>query len=357
MNHSNPVFTDMPFIDFTEIVKEAWQAYDSTREIIRIVDISAKVSTNHVYRITFSDKNIIIAKLSYFGSFDHFVEDHSIIDSLSNNLPSPFENFLARALAKGKTLFVYRYQHEILDTWVVFYRPITIKKRLPRRLEEWQIEKLAVQVALFHKACHNTRNTLPKSSKTLKTDIDHLLQIIETEEGRYEHRMHIDEIKQQSDLFIKNTEILKSPQFDKIPVFVDWNIGNFSVTSSLRLFSRWDYDWFRMGSRMLDFYFLSRVVSNLGDKTAFSYFIGPLMEERFLIFLKAYHQVYPLLEEEIRFLKEAYRFFILNYVIKDGRFFFHELFAIKLQKEAFDIYLPSIDKEFNAERILKALHL
>src|SRR3954453_16252691 len=124
----------MSFIDFTAIVKEAWEAYDSTREIIRIVDISAKVSTNHVYRITFSDKNFIIAKLSYFGSFDHFVEDHTIIDSLSNNLPSPFENFLARALAKGRTLFVYRYQHEILDTWVVFYRPITIKKRLPRRL-------------------------------------------------------------------------------------------------------------------------------------------------------------------------------------------------------------------------------
>ena len=36
------------FIDFTAIVKEAWQAYDDTRKIIRIVDISAKVSTNHV---------------------------------------------------------------------------------------------------------------------------------------------------------------------------------------------------------------------------------------------------------------------------------------------------------------------
>lgn len=347
----------MPFIDFTAIVKEAWQAYDSTREIARIVDISAKVSTNHVYRVTFADGNFIIAKLSYFGEYEHFMEDHSIIDTLSNNLPAPFENFLARSLAKGKQLFVYRFQNKILDAWVVFYRPIAIKKRLPKRLEESQIVKLAEQVALFHKACYYTRNTLPASSKTLITDIDHLLRILQTDYGRYEHRMHLNEIRNQSDIFIENYERLKAVELQKIPVFIDWNIGNFSVTSSFKLFSRWDYDWFRMGSRMLDFYFLSRVVSDGGDKTAFSYYISPLMEERFLLFLKSYHKVYPLTEAEIRFLKESYRFFILNYVVKDGRFFFHELFATKLQKEAFEIYLPSIEKQFNADVILKALNI
>ena len=348
---------NMPFIDFTAIVKEAWLAYDNTREIVRIVDISAMVSTNHVYRVTFVDGNFIIAKLSYFGEFDHFVEDHSIIDTLSNNLPAPFENFLARALVKGNQLFVYRYQDKILDAWVVFYRPIAIKKRLPRRLEEGQIIKLGEQIALFHKACHYTRNTLPPSSKTLRTDIDHLLRIIQTDYGRYEHRMHLNEIRHQSDLFLKHSEVLKASEFDKIPVFIDWNIGNFSVTSSFKLFSRWDYDWFRMGSRMLDFYFLSRVVSDVGDKTVFSYYITPLMEERFLLLLKSYHSIYPLTEPEIRFLKEAYRFFILNYVVKDGRFFFHELFATKLQKEAFEIYLPSVEELFNPDIILKALNL
>jgi hypothetical protein len=112
-----------------------------------------------------------------------------------------------------------------------------------------------------------------------------------------------------------------------------------------------------MDSRMLDFYFLSRVVSDIGDRTVFSYYIGPLMEKRFLLFLHAYHAVYPLTEKEIRFLKEAFRFFILNYVIKDGRYFFHEIFASKLQKEAYDIYLPSIDRDFNADVILRALNL
>jgi predicted nucleotidyltransferase len=210
---------------------------------------------------------------------------------------------------------------------------------------------------LFHKACYSIRNTLPPSSKTLKVDIDHLSNIIETDEGKYEYRMHIDEIKEQSDRFVNNSILLGEDQFDKIPVFVDWNIGNFSTTSSGRFFSRWDYDWFRIGSRVLDFYFMSRVVSDVGDRTVFNYYVSPLMEERFLLFLKAYHQIYPLTEKEVRFLKEAYRFFILNYVVKDGRHFFHEIFATKLQKEAFDIYLPSIDKQFNADIILKALNI
>lgn len=346
----------MAFIDFTSIVKVAWNEYDSTREIMNIIDISAKVSTNYVFKIIFKDRSFIIAKLSYFGKYEHFVEDHSIINSLSNNLPAPFENFLARSLMKGNSLFVYRFQNDVLDAWVVFYRPIPIKKKFPRRLDEEQIVKFAEQVAMLHKACNSIRNTLPPSSKTLKTDIDHLMRVLETDYGKYEYRMHLDQIKEQSELFFKHSQELNADEFEKIPVFVDWNIGNFSVSSSFRLFSRWDYDWFRMGSRMLDFYFLSRVVSNIGDRTVFSYNIGPLMEERFFLFLRSYHEVYPLTENEIRFLKEAYRFFILNYVVKDGRYFFHEIFATKLQKEAFQIYLPSIEKEFNADVILKALN-
>ena len=347
----------MPFIDFTAIVQQAWQSYDDTRKIIRIVDISAKVSTNHVYRVTFEDKSFIIAKLSYYGKFEYFEEDHTIINLLSNNLPAPFENLLARSLTKGNGLFIYRYQDAVINAWVVFYRPIKIKRKLPRRLDDDQIEKLAEQIALFHKACFNVRNTLPPSSKTMKVDIDLLLQDLETKEGKYEHRLYENIIREQSDLFLEQFELYSHSGVERIPVFVDWNIGNFSVTSSSKLFSRWDYDWFRISTRIMDFYFLSRVVSDVGDKTVFSYYVGPLMEERFLRFLKVYHSVYPLTTNEILFMKEAYRFFILNYVVKDGRHFFHEIFANKLQREAFEIYLPSIEKEFNVDKILTALNL
>jgi hypothetical protein len=347
----------MSYIDFTAIVNEAWQAYDDTRKIVRIVDISAKVSTNYVFRVTFEDKSFIIAKLSYYGKFEHFAEDHTIINIMSNNLPAPFENVMARALMKDNNLFIYRFENGIINAWIVFYRPIEIKKRMPKRLNEEHIEKFGEQIALFHKACFSIRNTLPQASKSLKTDIDMLLQHIETPEGKYEHRMHETAIREQCNLFIQQFNEFRKQRPERMPVFVDWNIGNFSVTNSFRLFSRWDYDWFRISTRMMDFYFLSRVVSDIGDRTVFSYYIGPLMEDRFIRFLKTYHSIYPLTVTEILFLKEVYRFFILNYVVKDGRFFFHEIFATKLQQEAFEIYLPSIEKEFNADKILQALNL
>ncbi|WP_234572348.1 hypothetical protein [Rhodohalobacter sp. 614A] len=344
-------------IDFNSIVREAVESYDNSKEIASIIDISAKVSTNHVYRIKFADDNIIIAKLSYFGKFEHFVEDHSIINSLANNLPAPFENVLARSLIKGNSLFIHRHKGEFIDAWVVFYRPIQIKKKLPKKLTENQIQKLARSFAQFHKACHSIKNTLPPSSKTLELDINHLLAILKTKDGQHEHRMHIDLIREQCHLFLENMNELGGQNLPTIPVFVDWNIGNFSVTPQLDLFSRWDYDWFRMSSRMMDFYFFSRVVSQVGDKTVFSYEIDRLMEERFVLFLQAYHEVYPLREVEIRFLKETYRFFLLNYVVKYGRYFFHEIFATRLQQEVYNEHLPNIDQRFDPEPLLKALNI
>ena len=345
----------MTHIDFTKIVESACVEYDASREILRIADISAKVSTNHVYRISLKDGGFIIAKLAYFGKYEHFVEDHTIINVLSNNLPHPFENFLAHSLMKGNALFVYHYQDHLIDAWVVFYRPITIVARPPRILQESHILKLAEQFALFHKSCHTIRNTLPSSTKTMVGDIYHLLRYLDSRSGKFQYGAQEKQIRHHCHLFLKNLKALKFDQFSKIPVFIDWNIGNFSVDQNFNFYSRWDYDWFRISSRVLDFYFLSRVVSDIGDKTVFSYLVAPLKGERFKLFLNAYHQVFPLDENEIRLIKEAYRFFILNYVIKDGNYFFHEIFARRLQQEAFETYLPSIEKEFDLDFLLDIL--
>jgi hypothetical protein len=67
--------------------------------------------------------------------------------------------------------------------------------------------------------------------------------------------------------------------------------------------------------------------------------------------------VNPLMINEVRFLREAYRFFILNYVIKDGKYFFSEQYAKKLQAEAYDIYLPSVDRDFDPDKLIEALKL
>lgn len=344
-------------INFLSIVEEAWKDYDPSRPIHSVVDVSAMVSTNHVFNVKLENGDFVIAKLSYFGKFEHFKEDHSIINALATNLPHPFENFLARSLTKSSEVYTYRFTSSAIDAWVVFYNPIKKRKMLPRRLEEDQIKKLGKEVARFHQACSRVKGVLPSYSKTLRIDLEHLKEILDTEDGSYEHRGHVDTTKRQIDIFYENSSALEDDKFEAIPVFIDWNIGNFSVTAGQKLFSRWDYDWFRMSQRVLDFYFFSRVVSDIGDRTDFSYIAGPLMEDRFILFLKEYHAVNPLSENEIRFIKEAYRFFLLNYVVKDGRYFFHEIYATKLQREVYEIYLPMLDQVFKPEKLLRALKI
>ncbi|MFY0625133.1 MAG: hypothetical protein JXR07_02480 [Reichenbachiella sp.] len=343
-------------LNFNDIVLEAWANYDSSRKVVSINDISAMVSTNHVYRLKLENGTIVIGKLSYFGSYEDFLEDHSLINSLAINLPDPFDTLISRSLTKGNQLFTYRHKNEHLDAWVVFYNPIKTDVMLPAILDEKQIKKLGSEVAKFHLACTNVKNILPSWSKTLRKDLDYLVEICNSEVGQYEHRGNIDTIKKQIDLFYNNMAHLEAEDWTAIPIFVDWNIGNFSVNKKGGLYSRWDYDWFRMSSRILDFYFFSRVCSTIGDRKEFSYLIDPVNEDRFILFLKEYHKIFPLTRNEVLFIKEAYRFFIINYVIKDGRYFFHEIYATKLQKEAYDIYFPKID-DFNSEKILKALKL
>jgi len=347
----------MELNDLSIIITKAWEGFDSSKEIKKVEDISAKVSTNHVYRVTFVDDDIVIAKISLFGQYENFKEDHRIIHALSNNLLYPFENVLGKSLLKNNQVYTFRYQENNIDAWVVFYNPIRTQQRLPKRLSENDIRKLGEQMGKFHKACSKVKNVIPKSSKTLRTDIYKLLDSLDAHPKLFGTQSKADYLKHHCEQFLKNRNKLKVREFDIMPVFIDWNIGNFSVTDKLDLFSRWDYDWFRMSYRMLDFYFFSRVVSDIGDKTVFSYVIGPLMEDRFIIFLEEYHKVNPLTKNEILFLKESYRFFILNYVMKDGNYFFHEKYAKKLQAEAFDIYLPSIDRDFDASKILEALNL
>ena len=340
--------------DFREIITEAWTSYDDSRQVLTIEDISARVSTNHVYLIEIDDGSKVIGKLSYFGFYEGFMEDHRLINALSINLPAPYEYFVSQSLTKKGQVFTHRYQDSVLDAWVVFYKPMRIDQMLPKKLDIPTIENLGSELAKFHKACDAIAGILPDWSKTMQFDLDHLKNILQTDDGQYEHRGNIETIQKQIEIFEKESEKLEADQWKSIPVFVDWNIGNFSVDVNGHFYSRWDYDWFRMSSRVMDFYFFSRVCSTIGDKTMFSYGIDPLMEDRFITFLKAYHDVFPLTEKEVLFMKEAYRFFILNYVVKDGRYFFHEIYASQLQREAFEIYFQQID-QFDPERILKAL--
>src|SRR6195952_5140948 len=119
-------------MDYSIIIKKAWEGYDASKCIKNIEDISAMVSTNRVFRVTFDDDDIIIAKLSYFGKYEHFKEDHRIIHSLCNNLLYPFENLLSKSLLKNNRVYIYRHRQGKVDAWVVFYNPTRIAGRMPR---------------------------------------------------------------------------------------------------------------------------------------------------------------------------------------------------------------------------------
>lgn len=342
-------------IQYHSIISKAWKEYNPKREIASIVDVSANVSTNKVFAVTFIDGNFIMAKVSNFGKFENFKEDHTIINVMANNLEYPYDLFLSSSLMKNDELFLYKYDDSNIDVWLVFYRVVRIKNKLPKRLHEEQIKILGRELAKFHKICDTMTPVLPKSSKNLQKDIHSLLRRLQKEGSDVKFEGNIDLIRKHCSIFLEQYEVLGMDSFSQIPVFVDWNIGNFSVRDNGSFFSRWDYDWFRMSSRILDFYSFSRVVSDIGDKTDFSYTSSQLNEDRFILFLKEYHSVFPLTESEIRFMKEAYRFFILNYVINNGKYFFASSYAKKLQHEAYQMYLPQLDSMCSCERILKEL--
>jgi len=329
-------------------VAVAWEQYGDDREITEVEELSAMVSTNRVYRVHLSDQQAVIAKSSNYGSFFLFAEDHDRLHRVTQLLAGGrYDGFMASALTLEGRPYVW-YDGA---TWVVFYHEVEIADQLPRRLSDSQVARLASELASFHKACDAIRNLVPPPSKTAKSDAVNLYERLGSRNAADAfglEQSRIDLVRRHTHRFLMAVHDSGYDYWPKIPVLIDWNLGNFSVEfgatrDDFRLFSRWDYDWFRIESRLLDFYFLSRVSSTTGDRSVWTYGSHTLLEPRFVRFLTAYHAVYPLAPEELLFLKEAYRFFLLNYVIREGRHFFRRDFWQHLLHDAVDVQLPALD--------------
>jgi hypothetical protein len=334
--------------DPTTHVRRAWHRFGDLRTIVDITDMSAMVSTNTVMRVTLSDGSAVFSKVSSYGSYFLFAEDHDRLHRLTLLLrDTRFAGLMADSLTlpDGRP-FTY-YDGEV---WVVFYNEVEQRDRLPRILTDRHIANLAREMAELHLECQRLAPQIPRTSTSIKSDAIALYDTLT--EPHSAARFVLDTadlnvLRDHAHAFLMNLIELGYDDLPRIPVLVDWNLGNFSVEfggrDDFRLFSRWDYDWFRIDTRMLDFYFLSRVSSRTGDRTEFTYGSHTLLEPRFIGFLKAYHAVNPLMENEILFLKEAYRFFILNYVIRSGNHFFRVDFWRNFQRDAVHRYLPDLD--------------
>jgi Ser/Thr protein kinase RdoA (MazF antagonist) len=238
----------------------------------------------------------------------------------------------------------------ISDHWVVFYEKASFYDFLPNILSDDHVTSLGREMAEFHNASAEIAPLLSKSWKSLGSDVATLYDFLGNENWRNEH--HLSDaaehtLRNQCDRFLTNAEKLGYHQFKRLPVLIDWNLGNFSVGfdgDGFKLFSRWDYDWFRIEPRTMDFYFCARVVRPEGDQDTFSYTVAPFFEQRFAAFLRTYHQASPLADEEILFMKEAYRVFLLNYVIRIGEHFFRPEICKRLHQEALNLYFPQLEQ-------------
>jgi hypothetical protein len=247
--------------------------------------------------------------------------------------------------------------------WAAFYDEADRGSSLPRVLSDDQIVRFATEMAEFHRACHDVADAIPPLSYTMKSNAIELLDLLESPFAPRNFELapeHIGTLWRHTHELLLSLERIHYDEWEKMPVLVDWNLGNFSIRSTgadpadFELFTRWDYDWFRIESRVFDFYFLSRVSSRTGDRTFFTYRPHTLVEPRFLRFIEAYHRVFPLSVDEVRFIPEAYRFFLLNYVVRGGARFFRAELCERFRVDTARWYLPELER-FDVAPLLAAI--
>lgn len=344
-------------------VYSAWNAYGDPRSIVAIHDTSPMVSTNTVFRIDLDRPDSegttrVFAKVSNYGSYFLFAEDHDRLFRCTRLLVgSRYEGFLAPVLGHDDRPFTY-YDERL---WVVFYREARRGEPLPPRLDRRQTRCLAREMASFHSVCTEVAPSIPATSNSIKADAIHLLDLLSSPFASRNFELspeHVGLLWRRTHDFLLELETIRYDAWTRIPVLVDWNLGNFSVrfdsSGDFALHARWDYDWFRVESRVLDFYFLSRVSSATGDRTHWTYSPHTLTEPSFVEFVEAYHSTNPLTEEEIRFLPSAYTFFILNYVVREGARFFRPDLCAKFRNDAARVYLPAVDR-LNIDPLLRVV--
>ena len=338
-------------------IEAALHVLDPDWELSHVENVSMTVSTNRVYRLHSKAGQELFAKLSSYGSYVHFREDHQLIHQWLTHLRhTAYEHFLAPIAVRDGKPFTFRKNQE----WVAFYHKVPFYDFLPKRLSDGQVDALGRELALFHRESDRVANYMDGSWKSTGSDIGRLYDLLATPEFQHSRGMteqEADMVRAHCDQFLERAGALGYHRMRRIPVLVDWNITNFSVGldgDGFKFFSRWDYDWFRLEPRVMDFYFCARVVRNEGDRTVFSYTAEPYFEPRFLRFLRAYHQTFPLQETDVLYIREAYRFFLLNYVLRVGEHFFRPDICARLQREAIDDYLPSFDR-WDFSQLLEAI--
>ncbi len=352
--------------DAQRAVRSVWSDLGDPRRVVSTVEVSSNVSTNRVFLLRLNDDSNVFAKVSNYGSPYLFREDHDRVCRLIEAFEGGrYEGFLAAPIAKTRSRSPRVHTYFDGSVWAVLYLEVERREHLPRILNDEDIECLAREMARFHLGCADAtlQARIPRTSTSIASDVVHLIDLASDRTASRTLQLDgdsLEHLRRHANRFLLALDDLGYADMPRVPVFVDWNLGNFSVdraaggSEPFQLFSRWDYDWFRTDSVLLDFYFLSRVSSQTGDRTRFSYGVHTLAEPRFRRFLAAYHEVSPLTEADIEMIVETYRFFILHHVISVGDHFFRPELWETFRRDAVTNGLPSIDS-FDRRPLLQAI--
>ena len=116
--------------------------------------------------------------------------------------------------------------------WAVFYDDVPRREALPRSSTSTRSRNLGREMAEFHLACTDIAPAIPAGSKTIKSDAIHLLDLLESPFAPRNFELPPESIGvlwRHTHQFLERLVELGYDEWRKIPVLIDWNLGNFSV--------------------------------------------------------------------------------------------------------------------------------
>ena len=207
----------------------AWRDYGDPRAIVDVSELSAMVSTNRVYRLTLEDGTHVIVKSSNYGSFFLFAEDHDRLYRANRLLDGgPFGRFLADVYTATAS--------RTSGTTARCGRSST--RRSTPRIASREFSPIARSIgsAASWRASTRRASTSRSASRRRRRPPSPMPSTCSSRPRPRNAGDHFGLDRSRTDLVRRHTHrflmaIHESgyDEWPKMPVLIDWNLGNFSV--------------------------------------------------------------------------------------------------------------------------------
>src|SRR4029078_13654856 len=108
-------------------------------EIVGVTELSPMVSPKHLYRLSLAGGHHLVAKVSSYGSYWLFKEDHDRLHRCRQQLhDTRYANLLGDTVTKDGRVFVHRDG----DLWAALYDEVPTRRSLPRIVSGADVQNL-----------------------------------------------------------------------------------------------------------------------------------------------------------------------------------------------------------------------